>query len=263
MPLGSAPAPAPAANDWKWDAYAKDEDLGWLQTKGYKGPEDLIKAARNSEKMIGLDKLPLPKDDNDVDGWNRVYEKLGRPKAANEYKLVLPENADQTYVQTMAKAMHEAGLSQRQAERLSKINLEFQTQFQKQQQIAQAAKDTQATAALRAEWGAAWDQQVEHARRFEREFGIDEATRHKFYGALGMAETVKFFNKLGLALTEDKRVGGEGSGFGAKTPAQAKYEIDQLKLDKSFMDAYMDRNHPGHAGAMEKMTRLQNWAAPE
>ena len=262
--LPVANAPAPAANDWKWDAYAKDEDLGWLQTKGYKGPEDLIKAARNSEKMIGLDKVPLPKDDNDAEGWGRVYDKLGRPKVATEYKLALPENADTNYVSAMSKAMHEAGLSQRQAAALSKINLDYQTQAAQAQETAQVAKDQQEIAALKTEWGAAWDVQLEHARRGAREFGIDDAARGKLYQALGQAAAVKLLNRIGTALTEDKTVtGAEGSGYGAKTPQQAKYEIGQLNMDKGFLEAYQNRNHVGHQAAVEKMTRLQKFAAPE
>jgi hypothetical protein len=246
---------------WDWGAHAKDEDLGWLQTKGYKEPKDLIKAARSFESTIGLEKLPLPKDEKDTEGWNRVYKRLGMPEKPEDYKLELPEGTDKTFVDRMAKMMHANGVSQKAAASLAKEYMAFGSEQQQRQAQAQQAEHARDLDALKVQWGAATEREVTVAQ-----MGIDafcgEGMLDKFKAALGPAETLRFFNKLGNELREAKRVDGDGGGFGPMTPAQAKYQISQKQLDKNFMQAYMDRNHPGHAAAIEEMTRLHRFAAP-
>ena len=256
-PVGEAPTSV-----WDWSKYAKDEDLGWLQAKGYKEPPDLIKAARNSEALIGLEKLPLPKDPADAEGWNRVYKRLGMPDKATDYKLDLPEGTDPQFVDRMTKMMHANGVSQKAAASIAKEYLAFGGELSTKTTNEQAAQHTRELDGLKVQWGAATEKEVAVAQ-----MGIDafcgDGQLEKMKAALGPAETLRFFNKLGNELREAKRVdGGEGSGFGPMTPAQAKYEISQKRLDANFMTAYMDRNHPGHQAALNEMTRLHNYASP-
>jgi hypothetical protein len=267
----STPAPAqPAAatggetppQGWDWGKYAKDEDLGWLQTKRYADVPALIKAARASESMIGLEKLPLPKDPADTEGWNRVYSRLGRPDKPEDYKLDLPEGTDKAFVERMTKMMHANGVSQKAAASIAKEYLAFGGEMQTRQTAEQQAQQVRDLDALKVEWGAGTQQQVAVAQ-----MGIDafcgEGMLEKFTAALGRADTLRFFNKLGNELREAKRVDGDGGGFGPMTPAQAKYEISQKRLDQNFMTAYMDRNHPGHQAALDEMTRLHKYASPQ
>lgn len=256
-----ADAPPPGEQPWTWDKYAKDEDLGWIQTKGYKGPQDLIKAARSSEQLIGLEKLPLPKDPADTEGWNRVYKRLGMPDKPEDYKLELPDGTDKSFVDRMAKMMHANGVSQKAAASLAKEYMAFGGEQATRQQAEQQAQHTRELDSLKVQWGAATEKEVSVAQQ-----GIDafcgEGQLEKLKAALGPAETLKFFNKLGNELREAKRVDGDGGGFGPMTPAQAKYQISQKQLDTNFMAAYMDRNHPGHQAALDEMTKLHNFASP-
>lgn len=263
-PTPSPPAPGgetpPAA--WDWGKFAKDEDLGWLQSKQYSDVPALIKAARSSEKLIGHDKVPLPKDANDVDGQKRVWSKMGWPEKIEDYQLELPEGADKSFVDRMVNKMHANGASTKLVKEIFKDYLEFGRDQQKAQTAALQAQHAREQDALKVEWGAAVNQQVQIAQ-----MGIDafcgEGMLDKFKAALGPAETLRFFAKLGGELREAKRVDGDGGGFGPMTPAQAKYEISQKRLDKAFMDAYLDGNHHGHAAAVQEMVRLQKYAAPE
>lgn len=265
------PAPAPSGapaggetppQDWDWGKHAKDDDLGWLQAKGYKAPADLVKAARSLESMVGLEKLPIPKDPNDTAAWDKVYNRLGRPEKAADYKLDLPENADKTFVERMTNTLHANGVSQKAAQAIVKEYMGYGSEQQQAQAKVTQADHTRALDDLKIEWGAALNQQVQVAQ-----MGIDafcgEGMLDKFKATFGPAETLKFFNKLGNELREAKQVNGDGGGFGPMTPAQAKYEIGQKRLDTVFMQAYMDGNHPGHAAAIAEMTRLQKFAAPE
>lgn len=278
QPAEPAAAPAPAANQpaspsmpvqpaadtvaWDWSKYAKDEDLGWLQTKHYADVPALIKAARSSEQLIGHEKVALPKDANDVDGLKRVWSKLGWPDKPEDYGLELPEGADKSFVDRMVKKMHGNGVSKSAAQALVKDYLSFGSEQQQRVAQQQQAERTQQLDALKVEWGAATERQVQIAQR-----GIDafapEGMLEKLRDAIGPAATLKFFNRLGLELTEAKRIDGEGDAFGPMTPAQAKYAIQQKMLDRNFLEAYQDRNHPGHDAALAEMTRLHKFASPE
>src|SRR5882757_6971704 len=73
-----------------WFTGLDSDTKGWLENKGWSGERalpEVIKAHRNLESLVGRDKLPLPKDEHDTEGWNRVYEKLGRPARWEDYGI--------------------------------------------------------------------------------------------------------------------------------------------------------------------------------
>jgi len=41
-----------------------------------------------------------------------------------------------------------------------------------------------------------------------------------------------------------------------RTPSQAKQELGELTMNKEFMDAWLNKQHPGHDAAMEKKAAL-------
>lgn len=262
LPIDGPTVPTEPTTGWKWDAYAKDEDLGWLTTKGYKGPEDLIKAARASEKLIGHEKIPLPKDWADQKQVSDFYEKLGRPKTPADYKVTLPEGADKPFVDSMLKNLHAAGLSQKQVEQVMTGYAAYGNDTSTRAAAEAESARTQSLDALKVEWGMGTQRQVAIAQQ-----GIDqfcpEGGLEKITQALGPADTLRFFNKLGQQLSEAKRVDGESGGSSAMTPAEAKYQISQKKMDRNFMEAYMSNTHPGHDEAIKEMTRLHKMASPE
>ena len=49
---------------------------------------------------------------------------------------------------------------------------------------------------------------------------------------------------------------GEVMQPGHLTPDQAETELSELSMNKEFMDAWLDRQHPGHKAAVEKKSRL-------
>ena len=46
-----------------------------------------------------------------------------------------------------------------------------------------------------------------------------------------------------------------------KTPAQAETEMQELSMNREFMDAWLDRGHPGHKAAVEKKSTLARLAS--
>ena len=59
------------------------------------------------------------------------------------------------------------------------------------------------------------------------------------------------------------QTGDGGSGFRVLSPEEAKAEISALQADETFTKAYTNQHHPNHANAVDKMTRLFEYANPE
>jgi hypothetical protein len=88
------------------DAIKDPEVPGYIQKKGWSAPADIVQGYRNLEKLIGNEKVPMPKDEQDAEGWERVFTARGRPSTPDAYKM---PDAD-----TAAK-FDEVGLNTRQA----------------------------------------------------------------------------------------------------------------------------------------------------
>src|SRR6185369_6306565 len=208
---------APAAFDWSQHGIA-GEDLGYIQTKQYKGPADILKALRGAEQLVGRDKIVMPTGDDDTAGWDRVFKQLGRPDSANDYKFDLPDGHDKEYVKVMREAMHGGGITQKAAERIVKANLEFATK--QQQAAADTARVQRETDIndLRREWGQGFDTQTAHMDRAAAAYGVSPEDMGKIAQALGTKRAAQLFAKIGGAMAEDNagllnpdgRAGGEG-----------------------------------------------------
>ncbi len=87
------PASEPAANAPDWIKDWAPEDIGIVEKKAWKSPQDLFKSYRELEKTLGQDKVVLPKDGADAKEWDAVYNKLGRPDTPDKYTA--PQGADE------------------------------------------------------------------------------------------------------------------------------------------------------------------------
>jgi hypothetical protein len=132
----------------------------------------------------------------------------------------------------------------------------------KAQQEAAERQSAQDMEAVQKEWGGAYNERVETAKRGCRIFGIDEATATKLEGAIGTKAFMEFSYRLGSAVGEHGGAAGlENGGVpsgGALTPAQAVAEISRLKADREWGKKYAN----GDADAKRRMEQLHKWAYP-
>jgi hypothetical protein len=81
------------------------------------GTEGLARAYLNAEKLIGAEKVPIPKDPNDAEAWERYYKAGGRPDDPAKYEFQKPEKMpdgtiyDENMETWWRQSAHEAGLS--------------------------------------------------------------------------------------------------------------------------------------------------------
>jgi hypothetical protein len=261
-PPAAAAAPPgnpPAANSTWYDTIEDSDLKGYLQNKGWKDPAELAVGYRNLEKLVGHEKVPLPKGADDKDGWARVYDALGRPKSAEEYKLALPEGADPAFAKAAAGKFHELGLNPSQAAALTDWwNGQAQSITQAQTQQQTQAVEEQLTS-LKSEWGGAWDENVNLGQRAAREFGLDQGKLAAMETALGTGELLKFMARVGRGLTEHKFEGGQTTNSFGMTPDAAKARLGQLREDREWSTKYLG----GNADARAEMDRLMKIAYPQ
>jgi hypothetical protein len=261
----SAPAATAAPATGDWISGLQEEARGYVQIKGWKKPDEILDSYRNLEKMHGTPPerlIKLPAKDDDAEGWGSVYSKLGRPEKADGYKLDIPAGGDESFATWAKETFHEAGLNTKQAEKLAAKWNAYVSGSQTKVTEDYNAKVTADSTALKKEWGAAHDQNINVAKVAAKAFGMDDQTIDKLESALGFSGTMKFFHNLGSRLGEGTFVTGSNNapGFkGALTPDQANAEIAALKADTGFVKRFVAND----SEARSRMDQLHKWANPE
>jgi hypothetical protein len=250
----------PGSGAPSWTTGLGADELGIIEVKGWKSAQDVIKSYTSLEKNFGAPAdqiLRLPKED-DADGWNKVYGRLGRPEKADDYKLPKPAEGTQADAEfeTWAKGkFHELGISNKQAEKLvagwnDYVKAGVGKQTEAQQNVAREQEG-----ALQKEWGQAFEQNKKIGSAAVSKFGIDGATIDKIESALGYADTMRLFHKLGVGIGEDNFIqngGGSGGNNQTFSPNGAQARINELRNDNDFVQKLSS----GNAEALKEWDRL-------
>lgn len=154
--------------------------------------------------------------------WAQFYEQIGRPQQPQDYELPLPQGDDGVFAKEMAPLLHQAGLTQHQAETLAQGWNAYMAQqvsaMQAQQEQQQAAREAQHQAeaqALKQEWQGRYDANIELARRARAQFlPADRADDiiNALQDVVGVKATVQLLYEIGRGLAEDDAAGLGGSG---------------------------------------------------
>ena len=259
-----APAPegqAPAPTDGFLSTIENTELKGWAENKGFPGIEEALNSYHNLEKTFGADKagrtVTLLGDDPAPEAFSEFYNKLGRPEKAEGYSFAAPEGADDTFANAAKEMFHGAGVTEAQA---SKIVDWYEGQAGstiEQSEEAQAEAVASAEAGLKKEWGAAYEQNMAATDAVAAKLGIPDDVLVGLNKAMGGLEATKWVHALNAKIGEDTVDGGEGNvGDGLMTPQTAQTKLNELYGNKEFMDAWLDKQHPGHVDAVSKKERF-------
>lgn len=245
-----------------WYSGFSDETLrGYIETKGFKDPSALAESYRNLEKLRGVPEnelVRIPKE-GDTEAWNAYYARMGRPENADGYSLPVPEGGDDAFAKQAAQWMHEAGLTPAQAQILAGKNNEFIAAQMKAHQDQQAVESDRQMSELKTEWGQAYEQNTEIARRAAQQFGLDANMLSSIEDAIGTKQLMVLFNNIGQGLGEHKAHGiGSGDNSFKLSPEAAQERIKQLGGDPDWSKKYL----AGGANEKAEMERLQQMAWP-
>lgn len=100
-------------------------DRGWASK--IKSQDDLYKQIDNLDSMVG--KRQTPGDDASDEEWDQFFGKIGKPESPDKYTLSDPElpegfNVPDDFKTKAQQIMHDAGLTQKQADKLYQRFLE-------------------------------------------------------------------------------------------------------------------------------------------
>jgi hypothetical protein len=260
-PAGGAPGGGGGGDTVpEWLAPVDADVRTFISTKGWKpeSPAALIsslgKGYIGAEKMVGVDKLPVPGKDSPQEVWDAAYDRLGRPKDG-KYTAQKPEGAGESYdafVGRVSKFAHENGWNQKQFDN----TLGFMTDLAKEASDSAERQQKEAydagVAKLRSEWGAKFDVNVETANRGGAWLSKQVPEFKGLIEQLGLMNEpifIRAMQAVGSASADDSiRGSGGGSSF-SKTPDEAKAEIAKMEGDKA--GPLWNRGHPEHEHGRE------------
>ena len=247
---------APAEN---WAA-GLDEYQDTIAAKGWSGPGDVLKSYVNLERQVGADKVVLPTEGSDLAEWEG-WQKLGTPEKAEAYELAAPEGFE-AYSQDLSdwfrNAAHEMKLPAQMAQGFHDRYVEYMMAQAEGAQTQRADQQAEWEGELQKEYGTAFPQRVEAAKRAVREYGSPELEQLLADTGLGSnPHVVRAFVKAGMALGSGPVFkDGETSGQFGTTPDMAKEQIAAIRANPG----YFDPTHPEHGALKNKMQRLSELA---
>jgi len=254
------------AADWRAGLDPSIKDHPCL--KDFKDPMDVAKSYVNVQKLIGVDKLPMPPNDAKPEVrdqfLNIVFDRLGRPKEAKEYKLTEVKLPDGVKLNTAPEALdalktqaHKLGLLPHQLDGLYSwyMNDMANKLVEHDKGITKAKED--AEAALRQEYGQAYDSKVSKAQALLNKFAGDDYKALLDKGLGNDPAVVRFMSKMAEAISEDTfQKGGSESTM---TPDEAKREIPKVMSQLQSMQ----QSNPEYKELLKRKRDLFTMAYPE
>ena len=235
------------------------EVIGDPSLKAIQDVPNLIKSFVNAQKMIGADKIILPKKDAEQSEWDGIFAKLGKPQELDAYTVTNPENSalDEDFLTSFKQAAFDANLLPAQAQKLfESINANELALNESFKATAQENFD-KAIGDLKSDWGDAFEDKVRLSQSAAKEFGGEEFITYLNESGLGNnPELVKIFAKIGEGISKEDDLGGgpDRRRTGSLTPEEAKQKYYDVMNNPS--DAYFHPDKAGHKARLEEVNKL-------
>lgn len=199
----------------------------------------------------------LPAADAPKEEWESFYKAWGRPEAADKYSItdeLKTSMGDENFQKSVMSMAHTLGLNNKQFEQMAKWGVEQAAAMGQ----AKAAETQKNLTALRAEWGFAYDQNVNLAGRALMTLldGNKDDPFMKYLDDTGMSDhpaVIKFFYRIGKNLGEDELINGDGRSS-ASDKDEALKQINDIRADTKH--PFNDARHPNHKRAVDEMQEL-------
>jgi hypothetical protein len=220
------------------ESYKEEKSL-----QNFNDMESFVKSYLHAQKLVGMDKIPVPNKYATDEDWQAVFKKLGAPETPGQLK-------------EFNQAAHKLGLLPKQAEGLIKFYNELNQNSVQQQEATAAAVRQEAELSLKKEFGPEFNKRLDQAKRLASStLGADFLNNTILQDGSRLGDNVllvKAFSQLADKLSEDEIVKGEGSGY--QTATEIQREIDALMEEGS---PYWTSGHPNHRKAVEEVYKLR------
>jgi hypothetical protein len=227
--------------------------------------EGLAKSYINLERMLGGDKIPVPKDPEDKEAWDRYYAAGGRPADPEKYVINRPAELaegvtiDEEGEKFLKQFAHQNGFNQRQFDAAYKAFYEHQAKASAAWQKAQADAKAEAERALQLTGNR--EEVMTLAKATVTQYFDQEAIARLEQAGLGNDPIIiRSLAKIGKDLTGHQVLKGRG-GDPVKTGDQVKNDIGAFR--QTHNAALMDRTHPEHDMRVKELNAMYQRLYPE
>ena len=216
----------PAGNEpEKWYSSLSEDYRNHPSIQKFQDVNGLAKSYLSLESMMGQEKIPVPKGDDDVNAWSMYKKAFGVPESSEK-------------LTTLKEVFYKNNIPQKTAQALTDAYVDdYKKYFEQQAQQERYAMQT-ATEELKKEWGLKYQENLKDARTFLEKMSASKEEYDYFDSKIGNdVKFIKLLSKMGKSISEGSLGGFEGQGGGfTKTPQEAKQELDRILNDPE--DAY-------------------------
>lgn len=254
----AAPVASPAAGwvsgDGTFGEGAPEEVQSLITDKGYKTVLDVVNDLRGLEKFKGVGEHLIIPEADDADGWNTIYNKLGRPETHDKYTFEpdpeLPFEDD--LIEQWKQHSHNQGKSQKQFEEDIGFYRDMVKSIIAADTTQQETVKADNLAALSTKYGEAnVVTKITDARSIAEKLGIFKTLEEK--GLASDTAVIDMLINIAAKTAEDTII-PPGPPAVAKTPEQ---ELEELIKS----DELMKKFHPKHKEAHRRFIELNQMIA--
>lgn len=241
----------------EWLASMPDDLKTSKTLSKFKDVENLARGYENAQKLIGRDRITIPKTDEE---FQEAYAKLGCPDDPKKYAFKYDDSKlSEVHKGALAKDVEmfrgwakAAGLNNAQANVVINKYAE-QAGIYVAEDLAKCTAETQACeSALRSEWGEAYDLKITIANRVLSRYGDQNMIQAIVDSGLGRNPGfVRMISKLGEMTQEDVGLDRTG-GSQVMTPEAIREQIAEVQSHP----AYLDASHPEHKMVVDRAQKL-------
>lgn len=260
------PSQSPAESFAIPEAY---KDRSWATS--LKSNDDLWKLTDNAQSLIGKRPAGIPAKDAPDEEWQKFYNSA-RPAKAEDYKFTdvegLPEGFDASpYKQKAASILHEAGLTERQAQKVWDSYIKSELEAAGKSRADREAQDKALDAEFDKLTGDIFGDKYEESAKLAQDLIAKHVPAElvSSYSELAnnpkaMVAVIKALDGAQREISElHKKYGVEGSLPSGNGSSQGGESLDSVRTELAKLrvsPAARDFTNPEHKATMEKIDML-------
>lgn len=201
----------------------------------------------NAQRLIGADKLPLPKNPTE-DDLNNIYNKLGRPEDPQGYGIKADgQYLDENVVSSFSDVAHKLGLNLDQAKGI----LNYYTSSIQQNDEFRSGENQKAIelteSNLKAEWGSSYEEKIDRAVSVAEEFASKHLLQMTLEDGTKIGNHPEFIKAFSGIADFKSKVTSEDTIQESAVNSRLTSRDAQARLNSIYSDtshAYWDKKNP-------------------